>query len=98
QTATLTPQQHQFAQANGFAQVHDIMQTRCAMCHAAEPLWPGMYWPPKGVVLEHPNDTARQAQQIYLQAGLSHAMPPGNISNLSQADRDVIIAWYTAAQ
>jgi uncharacterized membrane protein len=67
------------------------------MCHAREPVWAGMHWPPKGVVLETPDDIARAAGRIYLQAGLSHAMPPGNLSFMEPQERAAIVAWYRAA-
>lgn len=86
-----------FAQADGFDQVHDIVLGRCSMCHAAEPAWDGLHWPPKGVRLETEAQIARQAQAIYLQAGLGHAMPPANLSYIEPEERATIIAWYTSA-
>ena len=86
-----------FAQAEGFDKVHDIVLGRCSMCHAAEPVWDGLLWPPKGIRLETEAQIARQAREIYLQAGLSHAMPPANLSFLEDDERATIIAWYKAA-
>ena len=48
-----------YASAAGFDEVTSIIQGRCSMCHAAEPGWEGMHWPPKGVVLETPAQIAR---------------------------------------
>ncbi|QJF49951.1 urate hydroxylase PuuD [Roseobacter ponti] len=86
-----------FAQAEGFEDVHDIVLGRCSMCHAAEPVWEGLLWPPGGVRLETENQIARQARDIYLQAGLSHAMPPANLSWITSEERAQIVAWYRAA-
>ena len=86
-----------FAQAEGFDEVHSIVLGRCSMCHAAEPSWEGLYWPPKGVRLETEAQVARQARAIYLQAGLSHAMPPANLSFIEPSERARIVAWYEAA-
>ncbi len=86
-----------FAQAEGFEDVHDIILGRCSMCHAAEPVWEGLLWPPGGVRLETENQIARQARDIYLQAGLSHAMPPANLSYITIEERAQIVAWYRAA-
>ncbi|MEL7099472.1 MAG: urate hydroxylase PuuD [Pseudomonadota bacterium] len=83
--------------ADGFAEVHEIVVGRCSMCHAAEPVWPGLYWAPKGVMLETRAQVTRHARDIYLQSGVSHAMPPANITGLPQADRDTIVAWYQNA-
>ncbi len=86
-----------FAEAQGFDAVHDIVQGRCSMCHAADPVWPGLQWAPKGVALETPADLTRHARAVYLQSGISHAMPPANLSYMEQGERDAIIAWYKAA-
>ena len=84
----------QLAQAPGFDHVTDIVMGRCSMCHAAEPGWAGLYWPPKGVMLETPAQIAAQGQQIYLHAGASHAMPPANVSGMRPEERDAIRAWF----
>jgi uncharacterized membrane protein len=86
-----------FAEAQGFEAVEEIMLSRCSMCHAAEPVWAGLHWPPKGVMLETEEQIARHARAIYLQSGLSHAMPPANITYTSDAERAQIIAWYRDA-
>ena len=85
------------ANAAGFDEVAGIVEGRCAMCHAAVPSWEGMHWPPKGVVLETPGQIAQAARRIYLQAGVSHAMPPGNLSYMEPEERAKIVAWVRGA-
>jgi uncharacterized membrane protein len=86
-----------YASAPGFEDVTSIVQGRCAMCHAAEPNWDGLAWAPKGVVLETPAQIAHAARSIYLQAGVSHAMPPANLSWIEPEERAAIIRWFRAA-
>ncbi|MEM9639351.1 MAG: urate hydroxylase PuuD, partial [Pseudomonadota bacterium] len=86
-----------FAQAEGFDAVQDIVLGRCSMCHAAEPVWKGLHWAPKGVRFETEYQIARQAREIYLHSGISHAMPPANLSYMEEAERAQIVAWYLAA-
>ncbi|MGB3244288.1 MAG: urate hydroxylase PuuD [Sulfitobacter sp.] len=86
-----------FAQADGFKDVQQIVMGRCSMCHAAEPAWEGLHWPPKGVRLETEHQIALAAKQIYLQSGLTHAMPPANLSYMQTGERAQIVAWYLAA-
>ncbi|MGR3453804.1 urate hydroxylase PuuD [Pseudooceanicola sp.] len=86
-----------FAEAAGFSEVHDIVLGRCSMCHAAEPAWEGLLWAPKGVRLETEGQIARAAREIYLQAGVSHGMPPANLSFLEDEERAKIVAWYEGA-
>ncbi|MBP1805003.1 urate hydroxylase PuuD [Rubellimicrobium aerolatum] len=93
----LAPGADRYAQASDFAEVHSIVRGRCSMCHAAEPAWPGLHWPPKGVMLETEAQVANRARDIYLQSGASHAMPPGNLSEITEEERAAIRAWYQGA-
>jgi uncharacterized membrane protein len=86
-----------YASADGFEDVVGIVQGRCSMCHAAEPGWDGIAWPPKGVVLETEGQIAHEARRIYLQAGVSHAMPPGNLSYMEPEERAAIVRWFRGA-
>ncbi|MBR9764595.1 MAG: cysteine desulfurase, partial [Rhodobacteraceae bacterium] len=86
-----------FAQAEGYEDVHDIVLGRCSMCHAAEPFQEGILWAPKGVRLDTQGQILRNARAIYLQAGLSHAMPPANVSFIEEEERQAIRDWYEAA-
>ncbi|MDD9911145.1 MAG: urate hydroxylase PuuD [Ahrensia sp.] len=95
--ATPSPVERHFMEAPGFEAAAIAIQGRCAMCHATEPIWEGMVVPPKGVVLESQVQIARYAREIYLQSARSHAMPPGNLSAMTQAERHQIAAWYEAA-
>lgn len=68
--------------------VMGVIGTRCAMCHAPEPLWPDLAGPPKGVLLDTPEHVARFAPAILIQAVLTHAMPPGNVTDMQPEERD----------
>jgi uncharacterized membrane protein len=95
----LTPYEQKFASAAGFGDAYDVVLGNCSMCHAREPFWDGIRWAPKAVYLETESDVARQADQIYLHAGISHAMPPPNaISTMTLENREKIIAWVQAAR
>jgi len=95
--AALSPAQSRFAAADGFGAVNDIVMGRCSMCHSAEPFYDGIRWAPKGVLLETEAQIAARAQEIYLQAGRTHAMPPANVSFMEPDERAAIIRWFEAA-
>jgi uncharacterized membrane protein len=97
-SAGLAPHAERFAAAEGFPEVYDIVAANCSMCHAREVFWPGLAWAPKGVLLETEADVASQARAIFLQAGASHAMPPGPANYMQPEDRAAIVAWFRAAQ
>ena len=93
-----SPAVRRFAEAAGFDAVTEIVVARCSMCHAAEPIYPGIARAPKAVVLEAPAQIAREARRIYVQAGLTHAMPPGNLTFVEPEERARIVRWYRAAR
>ncbi|HKL70023.1 urate hydroxylase PuuD [Salibaculum sp.] len=94
----LTQAEQQFAAAEGFEDAYFAVVGNCSMCHAREPAWGNMHWAPNGVYLETRGDVARHAGQIYLQAGVSHAMPPPNAIQMDDQARQTIIAWVREAR
>ena len=49
---------------------------------------------PKNVILDNEAGIALHAKDIAMEAGFSHAMPPGNISEITDDERALIVAWY----
>jgi len=84
------------AQSPHFGDAAAVVQARCSMCHAREPLWPGMLHAPKNVLLETEDDIVHNAGLIEVQAVRSHAMPPGNITGLEPEERRLLSAWLDA--
>ena len=96
--AAMGPRAEKFAAAEGFDEVREIVLGRCSMCHAEEPVWNGILRPPKGVVLETDAQIAVEAERIYLQSGLTRAMPPANLSYMEPGERDAVVRWYRGAK
>ncbi|MER9593381.1 urate hydroxylase PuuD [Mesorhizobium sp. M0244] len=80
-----------------FAAVRDTVLGRCSMCHTAEPSYEGIYHAPKGVMLDTDAGIAEHAGEIYLQAGRSHAMPPANVTQITDKERALLVAWFEGA-
>jgi uncharacterized membrane protein len=97
EAAQLSAHETHFVEAAGFAEAQTAVLGRCSMCHASEVFWPGLTGAPKGVVLETDAQIAAHAREIYLQAGRSHAMPPGNVTGMDAAERAAIVRWYETA-
>jgi uncharacterized membrane protein len=72
--------------------VVDIVLTRCSMCHAAEPVWAGFVHPPENVLLDTPENIVRQRRPIEINAVLTNAMPPGNVTEITDAERRLLAA------
>jgi uncharacterized membrane protein len=76
-----------------FAAVTDIVTSRCSMCHAREPVWAGIAYAPKGVVLDDGERIRAHARLIDINAVRSNAMPPGNVTDMSVDERRALAAW-----
>jgi uncharacterized membrane protein len=94
----LTPYEQRFADAAGFEDVTNIVMGNCSMCHSRAPGYEGIATAPNGVLLETPADIAAHAARIFMQAGLTNAMPPGSANFMDPADRATIVKWYEAAR
>ena len=79
-----------------FADVSAIVMSRCAMCHAAEPVWAGLAAPPKGVLLDTDEHVRLHAPLIAAAAVRSDAMPPGNITEMTPDERLTLASWLAA--
>ena len=78
-----------------FANVEEIVMSRCSMCHATEPVWAGIVTAPKGILLDAPAHIQRNIRLIGRVAAWSSAMPPGNITEMTGEER-AILANYIA--
>ncbi len=96
--STLGPAQGKRAEPVGgatirFAAVEEIVISRCGMCHASEPVWDGIRIAPKGVMLDTPERIKAHVRAIAVNAVWSSAMPPSNVTDLSDEERRVLAAW-----
>ena len=81
-----------------FQQARDVVQARCTSCHAASPVHPAFPAAPLGVLLETDEQIVSQAERIYQQTVVTRAMPIGNLTAMTEAERDVIRRWYWLLQ
>jgi len=79
-----------------FAEVADIVTSRCSMCHAAEPVWAGIAAAPQGVRFDTDEQIRRHAPLIEIAAVRSNAMPPGNITEMTKAERLKLASWFAS--
>src|SRR5450830_1928716 len=88
------PAAAQGAPAVSFAQVQQVIETRCIQCHAAKPTL--MPVPGKGILLDSKDAILQHAQQIYQQAVVQKAMPLGNMTNITDDERALLGKWFEA--
>jgi uncharacterized membrane protein len=92
--ALLAPKAQTGASAASFTEVNQVIHARCVACHSDKPAFQGLAEAPKGVRLDTPERIRAQAPQIYQQTVLARAMPPGNITGMSDEERALIARWY----
>ena len=77
-----------------FTEVRTIIDRHCVQCHSASPTMDGFSAPPLGVMFDTPQQIGTHAQRINTQVVVSQVMPLGNLTNMTQAERDAIGAWF----
>jgi uncharacterized membrane protein len=82
QDASAAPQSHAT-----LADAQEIVIARCSVCHSPTPVWPGIAAAPKGLYLDTAERIRAHAELIQLYAVTTHAMPPANVTELSDDDR-----------
>ena len=92
----IAPRSEVAAETVTLRDVQPIIAARCATCHAVHPRFEGLASPPKGVVLETPAQIVAHAARIRQQAIESRAMPLGNVTQMTDAERARVAAWIDA--
>jgi len=76
-----------------FANVQGVLKERCLQCHASQPTQPGFAQPPKGILLETPEQVAANAPKIAETVGNKY-MPIGNLTQMTDNERALIATWF----
>ena len=76
-----------------FANVQGVLKERCLQCHASQPTQPGFAQPPKGILLETPEQVAANAPKIAETVGNKY-MPIGNLTQMTDDERALIATWF----
>ncbi|MGB2876339.1 MAG: urate hydroxylase PuuD [Gaiellaceae bacterium] len=76
-----------------FAKANAVIQQRCVPCHSVNPTQAGFTSAPKGIRFDMRAEIEAQAAAIEEWAVVLKAMPPGNLTHMTQAERDVLARW-----
>jgi uncharacterized membrane protein len=79
-----------------FADVKQIVDQRCHVCHAAKPQFPGFAEPPKGIMFDTAAQIKKLSPQIMAQAVKTHTMPLGNVTEITETERSALGSWIVA--
>jgi uncharacterized membrane protein len=89
----LVPRPQPTAERISFSEVTQVLDLRCLSCHAEKPTFQGLAEAPKGVKLDTPERINAQRLQIHQQTVLSRAMPPGNLTGMTDDERALLDRW-----
>jgi uncharacterized membrane protein len=78
------------------AQVQSIITRHCTACHSAQPSFTGFAAAPAGVMLDTPAQLKQHAARIHQQVVQNRAMPLGNLTKMTDAERQLIANWFQA--
>jgi uncharacterized membrane protein len=92
--ALISPAKPKTGAAVAFTDVKQVIDLRCLSCHADKPSFQGLPEAPKGVKLDTPQRVRALALQIHQQTVLSKAMPPGNLTGMTEEERALLDRWY----
>ena len=76
-----------------FTQIVTIMQKHCISCHAKKPSDEDFEEAPKGITFDNPENIVNLASLINTQSVITNAMPLGNKSAMTVAERKILGAW-----
>jgi uncharacterized membrane protein len=79
--------------AADFPAVQQVFGARCVTCHSSHPTNPGFSVAPKGVMFDTQAEIVANAQRAYEQVVVTKAMPLGNVTGITDAERDLIGRW-----
>lgn len=74
--------------------VQAILQRHCTACHSAHPSL--MTTAPKGVMFDDASEIERYADLIQRQAVVLKIMPPGNVTGISDMERETLAQWHAS--
>ena len=76
-----------------FHEINNIIKYRCGVCHTTKPTFEGYEDPPLGIVYDSPVDILKNIDKIKAQAIDSDIMPPGNLTGITESERNKISLW-----
>ena len=74
--------------------IRPIIEVRCTTCHSRSPTHIAFPAAPSGVMFDTDDQIRSEAQRIHQQTVVLKAMPIGNLTQISEEERNYIDAWY----
>lgn len=81
-----------------FDQVQKVIDVHCSNCHSAAPVNPFFPAAPLGVMFDTQQQILADAARIYQQTVVTRVMPIGNLTAITDAERQIIAQWYRSLE
>ena len=65
-----------------------------SVCHSESPSWPGIAAPPAGLSYQSEAELENAADLVYQASVVAKTMPLGNVTGMSDEERQQIALWY----
>jgi uncharacterized membrane protein len=79
------------------SQVRNVINARCVSCHSAAPVHPAFPAAPLGIEFDTDEQILDNAERIYVQTVVTRVMPIGNLTAMTDEERQIIEQWYRNA-
>ncbi len=74
--------------------VRGIIHERCTVCHSAAPVHSDFQVAPGGIAMDTDEQIKTLASRIFTTAVATRSMPIGNLSSMTEEERQTLAAWY----
>jgi uncharacterized membrane protein len=78
--------------------VRNVINARCTSCHSSSPVHPAFPAAPLGIELDTDEQIIAEADRIYLQTVVTRVMPIGNLTSMTDEERQIIDQWHASLQ
>lgn len=76
------------------SQVRSVINARCISCHSAAPVHPAFPAAPLGIKFDTDAQILDNAERIFVQTVVTRVMPIGNLTAMTEEERQIIEQWY----
>lgn len=80
------------------AAVMPLIEKHCLGCHADRPEHPGFTAAPLGIALDTEQRLEANAARVYQSTVVTRIMPLGNLTGMTDGDRDLLARWYAGLE
>lgn len=78
--------------------VRTVIEQRCQQCHSTMPQIAEFTTAPLGIELDSQREVLKYADRLYEMTVISKTMPPDNVTQMTEEERQTIASWYAMVQ